>query len=219
MSRKRIVLAVTALVAGLLLVIGVLWTFPVLRVSDITVSGSEHTPEELIVEATGVSPGDNLVRVDTGAAALGVADQPWVRSATVNRNWPSTLEVVVTERRAVMFSLESDGHHLIDEKGVPFVIDAPPEGAVEITGDRREDPETLSGIAEVLESMPEHVRGMMKAVDAPGPHALTLLLHDGRTVFWGSSGDNHDKSLALEVVLQREGEHWNISHPAMVTVR
>lgn len=215
MVRKRILAAVAAILVALVVAVGVVWVFPVLRVSGYEVTGSAHTPQEEIVEATGVEEGDNLVRVDAGRAARGVADLPWVHGATVSRGWPGTLEVAVTERRAVLFTREADGDHLIDEDGVPFIIDVPPEDSVEVTG----EPESFGGIADVVTALPEHIRWIVASVDAPGPHELTLHLHDGRTVYWGASENNHDKALAMQTVIQRGGEHWNVSSPAMVTVR
>lgn len=215
MPRKKILLGVAGVLALLAVTVGLLWVLPVLRVSDYAVTGNVHTPEEQIIEATGVAEGDNLARVDAGRAARGVADLPWVHSATVTRGWPGTLEVAITERRAVLYIREDDGEHLIDEGGVPFIIDTPPEGAVEVTG----EPESFGGIAGAVASLPDHVRAMVASVDAPGPHELTLHLHDGRTVYWGSPENNHDKSVAMQTVIQREGQHWNVSNPAMVTVR
>lgn len=215
MTRKRIVVAAVGLLAALVLAVGLVWAFPVMRVSSFEVTGNVRTPEETVVEAAGVPEGANLARVDAGGAAAGVAQLPWVRSATVSRGWPGTLKVEVTERRAVLFTREADGEHLIDERGIPFVIDVPPEDAVEVTG----GPDSFAGIADAVTSLPEHVRAMVASVDAPGPHELTLRLVDGRTVYWGAPESNHDKALATQTVIQREGEHWNVSNPAMVTVR
>ena len=215
MSRKRVLQAVAALLVVLVLVVGLLWVFPVLRVSAFEVTGNARTPEELVVEATGVAEGDNLVRVDAGRAAAGVAQLPWARSATVSRGWPGTLQVEVTERRAVLFSREADGDHLVDDEGVPFVIDVPPEDAVEVTG----EVESYGPVADVVTALPEDIRVLVSSVDVPGPQELTLRLADGRTVYWGASESNHDKALAVQTVLQREGQHWNVSNPAMVTVR
>ena len=219
MRRKRIIAAVGGVVAVLLLVVGVLWAFPVLRVSGFEITGNTHSAEESVIDASGVATGANLVRVDAGQAARGVAELPWVRSATVSRRWPSTLAIEVTERRALMYSSEDDGDHLVDTEGRPFVIDVPPESAVEVTGGQRQDPETLAGVADALTALPEHVRALVATVEVPGEYEMTLRLHDGRTIYWGASDANHDKALAVQTVLQREGEHWNVSNPSMVTVR
>ncbi|MDO5511221.1 cell division protein FtsQ/DivIB [Corynebacterium sp.] len=219
MSRRKVFTVIGAVLATLLIAAGVLWAFPVLRVSSFEISGNLNSPDEYVVEATGVREGDNLVRVDAGQAARGVVDLPWVRSATVSRQWPSTLAVEVTEREVLMFSSEDDGEHLIDTEGRPFVIDVPPEGAVEVTGAQRQDAQTLAGVADALTALSDPVRALVASVDVPGEYELELRLHDGRTIFWGASEENHDKALAVQTAVQREGGHWNVSNPSMVTVR
>lgn len=219
MSRKRIIAVVAGILVTVLVAVGVLWAFPVLTVRTYEVTGAGYTSQEDIVAATGVPEGANLVRVDASSAAAGVVSLPWVRTATVDRGWPDTLEVTVTERQAVLYSVEDDGDHLIDETGKPFLIDVPPETAVEVTGDQRQEPAVLTSVATVVASLPEEIRGQVARVDIPSEYDITFHLHDGRTVYWGANENNHDKALAMQTVLTREGQHWNISNPAMVTVR
>ncbi len=219
MSRRSILRIGGALLAVLLLAVVVMWVFPVLRVNNYAVTGNVHSPEENVIEATGVARGDNLVRVDAGQAARGVVELPWIRSATVSRQWPSTLVVDVTERQALLYSRETDGDHLIDEEGRPFLIGVPPDDSVEVTGDLREDLEVLADVAAVISSLPGHVREMVSTIDVPGRYELTLHLHDGRTFYWGASDGNHDKALAMQTAIQRPGEHWNVSNPTLLTLR
>lgn len=219
MSKKFVVSVSAGLVALALVVTGVLWAFPVFKVTEYDVTGNERLSAEAVQEATGVAPGENLMRVDAQQAAAGVAGLPWVRTATVARQWPSTLQVEITERRVVLYADRPDGTHLIDETGTPFIIDAPPETAIEVTGEGSDDPEVLASVTEVVEAVPEHVRAQVARVDAPSDRDIEFHLDDGRTVYWGAAQNNHDKALAMEKVLSREGQHWNVSSPTMVTVR
>ncbi|GAB2504223.1 Cell division protein FtsQ [Corynebacterium atrinae] len=219
MTRKRILAAIAAVVLVVVVAIGAVWAFPVFTVKGYEVTGNVHTSQEDIVSVTGVGQGQNLARIDAGAAAAKVVTLPWVKSATVSQQWPSTLGVEVVERQAVLYSVEGDGDHLIDEAGLPFVIDVPPEEAVEVTGAERQEPEVLKSVASVVAQLPEPVRLAVARVDVPARHDLTFYLHDGRTVYWGSTESAHDKALAMEDVLGREGQAWNVSNPSLVTVR
>lgn len=219
MSLKRISLAAVSLVVVLAVIFGVLWAFPLFRVNTIDVRGAAHLPAEQVREATGLQPEENMLRVDVVAAANGVAGLPWVRSVTVEREWPSTVAVEITERQAVLFSGEPDGTHLIDETGTAFTIADPPPEAVEVTGEGSDDPEVLVEVAEVVDSIDPAVREQIDRVEAPGALEIEFILGDGRTVYWGANEENHDKALAMETVLGQEGQNWNISNPAMVTVR
>ena len=216
--RRRIswILGGLALIACLGLL---LWSVPVLKVGKITVTGSQQTAEEDIVNATGITPGANIVRVDAARAARNVAALPWVERAHVERRFPGTVVVEVTERSAVLYVTRPDGEHLIDATGAPFIIGPPPVGAVEITDTREDDRELFAGVAAVVESLDEPLRAQLARVRAPGPYEITLVLLDGREIYWGAPEDNHDKSRAASAALSREGRVYNVSDPVQVTVR
>lgn len=219
MSLKRISLATAAVLVLIAVTFGVLWAFPVFRVTTVDVRGAAQLPEEQVREATGLQPEENMLRVDAVAAATGVAELPWVRSVTVEREWPGTIAVEITERRPVLFSEESDGAHLIDETGATFTIADPPPEAVEVTGAGSDDPAVLVEVAEVVDAVDPAVREQVDRVEVPGALEIEFILDDGRTVYWGANEENHDKALAMATVLTQEGQNWNISNPAMVTVR
>ena len=196
-----------------------LWFVPVLKVGEITVTGAQQTAEEDIVTATGVPSGANMVRVDAARAARNVAALPWIERAHVERRFPGTVAVEVTERSAVLYATRPDGEHLIDAAGAPFIIGPPPVGAVEITDTREDDRELFAGAAAVVESLDEPLRAQLARVRAPGPYEITLVLLDGREIYWGAPEDNHDKSRAASSALSREGRVYNVSDPVQVTVR
>lgn len=62
-------------------------------------------------------------------------------------------------------------------------------------------------------------REAVESIEARSPNTFVLKLNDGRTVVWGASENNANKALALDTVLQREGQEFNISNPQQVTVR
>ena len=82
-----------------------------------------------------VPTGQPLMRVDTGAAAARVATIPKVASARVQRMYPSTIRVTVTERVPVVFVDSPEGAHLLDAKGVDFEIGVAAAGG-SASGDR-----------------------------------------------------------------------------------
>ena len=99
--------------------------------------------------------------------------------------------------------------------GREFIIDQPPEEAVEITGEW--DPETLSDPVDVITAIPEELRRTIERVDVVEPYVMRVYMDDGRTITWGANEDNEDKARALATVLQMEGDNWNISNPSLVS--
>lgn len=218
-STKAIAAILGTLVALAVIAGAVVWLSPVFQVSQYSIRGAEHIEQSRVEEATGVRVGDNLVRVDARDAAAGVAKIPWVKSATVRRDFPSTLVVEVTEREAVAFRESADGPHLIDANGEEFIIDTPPEQAVKITGDVKADSPEMADAVEVASAVDADIRAQVDHLEVKGPYSFVFYLKDQRTVEWGANEDNANKALAFATVLGQEGKDWNISNPQLVSRR
>ena len=192
---------------------------PMMPVHGVNVDGNAALTPEQVEELTGIVPETPMGRVDVRAAAEGVAANPWVKSATVKRDWPSSIQVDVEEYTAVAFVALEDGAHLIDAEGKDFLVADPPPGAMELVGPGIEDEEGKRAAVEIAASISEKARGQVEALDARGPYEYVLRLRERRTVVWGAAEDNANKALALESVLQMEGTEFNISNPELVTSR
>lgn len=221
MARLQRRILIGAVVAAILIAIAavVLPRTQVFAVEEIAVEGAVQLSPEEVEAATGIVNGTPIGAVNTHDAAVGVAGLPWVESVTVTRSWPSTIEVELTEHTAVAFVSEPDGSHLINAQGEVFAVDDPPAGAVEITGAAAGDDAVLAGGVAVASSISGPSREAVESIEARSPNTFVLKLKDGRTVVWGASENNANKALALETVLQREGQEFNISNPQQVTVR
>lgn len=220
---------VVALIVVAAIAWAVLWFTPVATVKEIRVEGVVNGDAAAISESTGISTGEQLARVDTDAAARAVAAQPWVEKVTVGRSWPSAVTVEVVEHASVAHIRATDGEHLFNYEGVEFFVAPPPPGSVELVrvprvedpdpGKLDPDPKVVRAVLDVLVALPERVRGEVARVDAPGQTEISLNLHDGREIFFGSSDRAREKGRAAEIVLDREGQSWNVSNPVEPTLR
>ena len=192
---------------------------PMMPVHGVNVDGNAALTPEQVEELTGIVPETPMGRVDVRAAAEGVAANPWVKSATVKRDWPSSIQVDVEEYTAVAFVVLEDGAHLIDAEGKDFLVADPPPGAMELVGPGIEDEEGKRAAVEIAASISEKARGEVESLEARGPYEYVLHVAGGRQVTWGAAEDNANKALALESVLQMEGTEFNISNPELVTSR
>lgn len=120
---------------------------PVLDVDRITVTGAGDVPVETVVGATGVELGDALAFVDTAAVAASVETLGEVAAASVERSFPGTLVIAITEADPVAWAVrptsgdpaaDPDGTSasvLIDAAGhVTEEVAEPPAGLVQIQG-------------------------------------------------------------------------------------
>ncbi|MGW8160822.1 MAG: cell division protein FtsQ/DivIB [Desulfobulbales bacterium] len=101
----------------------------IFRVTDLIVRGNTMATQQQIMELGGLNSRINLLTLDTDQVESLVLEHPWIDQVTVNRLWPSTVEVVVREHTPLaLINLEQgDGKHLfyVDRKGVIFTPSTP----------------------------------------------------------------------------------------------
>lgn len=103
-DRARRALRRTLLVLGFAAAIaGVVYLFhsPLLSVATIEVDGVVNTEIEPALRAHRISPGEPLMWTDVGGAAAALAEDPWVASVAIERDWPTGVRVQITERTPV----------------------------------------------------------------------------------------------------------------------
>lgn len=216
--RRRAALSIGGCI-GIVAVLAAVAPFtPVVPMRGINVHGNHVLTEEYVQQLADIAPDTPMGRVDVRRAAQNIAADPWVETVTVSRDWPSSVDVEVTEHVAVAFIAQDDGTHLIDSNGVDFLVAEPPPQAIELVGAPVEDAEAMAAVVDIAASISERARNEIAAIDvAPLNHVLRT--NDGRTIVWGASEDNENKSYALEAVLQMEGREFNITNPQLVTSR
>lgn len=214
------ILGIAVLVAVLAAAIwAVVYFTPLLALKHVEVKGVTRLADDDVVAAAGVQTGIPLAQVNTHDAAAGVASLTWVKSATASRSWPSTLALSVEENVPVAFIQDSAGTHLIDAEGREFAVDPPPESAVELTGAAATDEAARKGAVVIAAHLSEPTRNAVESIEARGKYDFVLHLKEGRTVVWGASEDNENKALAVDTVMQREGQEFNVTNPQQITSR
>ena len=83
-----------ALVAGW----AALYNSPAFSIESVQVNGVEHLTSDEMAQLAAVPSGSTLLRVDTNTIASRVKQSSWVEDVSINRVFPSTLEINVTER-------------------------------------------------------------------------------------------------------------------------
>ena len=90
----------------------------VLRVDRIIVSGNERLSKGDVSAVLSGLRGESLLFTDLDAWRRRLLASPWVRDAALRRSLPSTVDVVVLERRAVGVGRINGELYLVDERGV-----------------------------------------------------------------------------------------------------
>lgn len=217
--KKKTILGSIGVLVAVALVAAVLFIVPVIKVSGFEVEGNIHTPQEEIVSATDIAIGSNLLRIDATKAATAVSRLPWVSSASVDRSFPQSVKVKVTEHNAVLFTERSDGDHLFDGKGRAFVIDVRPPEAIRVTGQDDDASSAYAAVGAMVEGLSPEIRTQIESVDAPSAYELKIQLKDGRSVYWGSSENVKDKAVALKNALTRPEQSLDVSGAPLIAVK
>lgn len=99
-SRIRGVVIALFIVAALLGVGGaVIYNLNLFPVEKVTVSGVEHITAEEMTDLAAVPQDTTLIRVDTAAIESRLESNPWVKDAVVERVFPDTINLKITERK------------------------------------------------------------------------------------------------------------------------
>ncbi|GAB3466042.1 FtsQ-type POTRA domain-containing protein [Actinophytocola sediminis] len=210
----------------MLVVLGVLglgyliWFTSALGVRSVDVTGTRDLSPEEVRAAAAIEPGMPMVRLDTDEVRQRVAGLARVFAVEVSRSWPSTVEIVVTERDPVAVTVLPDGVHLVDRTGLDYttVRDRPaglPLLRVEQVGP--DDPATRAAVT-VLRAIPEQLRKKVVEVSAATAGSVQLVLGDKRVVKWGNAEDNERKAAVLAPLLTRPGRTYDVVTPEFPTV-
>jgi len=124
---------------------------PRFAVRRIQIGPSVRVSGDEIRELSGVHLGDRLLAVDPDLVAARLTSHPWILSARVRRELPSTLAVEVIERRAVASALLG-ALYLVDDAGRPFkrATFAEADGLPVITGVTRDQYASVRGTSEAV---------------------------------------------------------------------
>lgn len=101
--------AIASGVLGTVIIAGVLAS-PIVRIDSVKALGDTRTTAAEILQAAKVGHGSSMVLLDTGAIAARVEELPWVKRARVERQWPTTLTIVVSERKPVATTVNQQGN-------------------------------------------------------------------------------------------------------------
>lgn len=220
-KRARIVrgLAWGSVLLAVAAVVYVVAFSPVFAVRQIAVSGTKVLSRQDVIAATGVAMGTPLALADPGRIADRVAGLPAVAEVTVVRDWPDTLRVTLTERRACLAIPANGGYLLADSGGVIFQsVSSQPSGLVTVqapTSDRQ----LLVDVGVVFSALSTDTASKVERVQATSGDDIQLRLRNGSRVIWGSAEQSELKSHVLDDLLSMGGQVFDVSAPGFPTRR
>ena len=183
---------------------------PILDLDHVRVAGVARTDEAAVLAAGGLHAGQPMTDLDIDRARHAIAALPWIDTVTVTRHWPGTVEVVVSERRAVAalnvdpttwLVLDATGRVLATQAGRPADLAVLADvGAVAAPGEIV--PAALPGLALAGYITPDLRAWFIDVVTNPDG-TLAARLRNNIGVAFGSQAHLADKMIGLATVLTR----------------
>jgi cell division protein FtsQ len=222
-SRRRMALAIIVMMLVLALLGGSLWTMyfsTVLVTERVNVVGTFELTAAQVSLAAQVPLGVPLARQDLEAIAQRTSTLPAIETASVIRDWPSTITLAIVERRPVLGVQQPEGYVLVDKSGVAYQTRQvlPPKVVLAVVnpGDRS----LLTEMATVAAALPNKLRSSVDRMTASNRDSIALVLDSGHTVSWGNSSDSELKAQIVVALLKREPRSSiNVSSPHNPAVR
>lgn len=162
-----------------------------------------------------------LARVDVDEVAGAVEQLPAVESATVGRDWPHGLSVMVVERRPVAATQQRGVWRAVDADGVVFGIyrqlpaRLPTISAT--AADATERDAALAEAAAVLTALEPGIAARLDTVEVSSRDDVVLNLTSGEQVRWGSAEESARKAQVLTVLLRVPAAVYDVSVPELPT--
>jgi len=133
-SRNAIIYIIFGALVAIALMIYGLSVF--LRVMEVEVTGVTKYTKADIIEASGISAGDNILLLDAAEAERNIrAAMPYINEVSVQPSLPALIRISVSESTAVAVIDHRNSILLIDSSGkVLDILNAVPRGLIEIRG-------------------------------------------------------------------------------------
>lgn len=174
-----------------------------LDVDHVRLSGVEGDRADAVIRAAAIRRGTPLLDVDAGTVAGRVEALAWVADVSVERRWPGTVALAVTEREAVAVDATGSGLDVTGRSlgpvagaaGLPTVRDASIDPGQEL-------PAELAPVLDVLAELPAGLGDEVESA-ALVDDDVELVLVDGIRVRFGPSERHRAKFTALDALLDQ----------------
>lgn len=214
LRRATLVIVIAATISGVVY----LFHSPLLSIRALDVDGAVNVNVAPMLARHGIVEGEPLIWTDVDGARSEISEDPWVESVSVERDWPVSVQVSVTERRPVAIV----GGAAVAVDGV-ILPGAPTEGLPLLAIDgqqadgRYPQQDVIGGLRFLATLRADLTDGTTVASTSDGLIAVV----SGYTVRLGRPVDMEEKARALGPVLDEappEGSEITLVAPARPSV-
>jgi cell division protein FtsQ len=215
---RRLIIVATIVV----LVVGstALYLSPVLRVQKVQVVGTTAVSQDEIRSLAQIND-HSMLRVDLDAAERRVESIPIVQDARLERHWPQSVRISITERTPWALWQIGDAQYAIDSDGVVLPGTAPIANSPvihDVTGQARLTPgdhvdrDAVAVSKALLQRVPETLALTIGALEYTPQQGLALTTNAGYRVVVGDSQNLEYKLAVWKAIEERLGRGTMAGH-------
>jgi cell division protein FtsQ len=206
-GRRRLYALVAVL--GVFVVVGLAWVILHSAILDVDRVDARdpggHVSAASLVAASGIHDGQAMFFLDLGQVARRVERLPWVAHVSVQRDYPGTVHITVTDRTPIAYVTGTNGAALIDRTGRVLAVGVhAPTGLFELTGvlvpTSAGTKLVPSGLATFAVALPKGFATLVARIELAGS-SVTTVLTDGREVRFGAWDQIAAKVAAAQAVM------------------
>jgi cell division protein FtsQ len=208
---------VVALAAAAVFGVYSLYTSQLFAVEEIELLGSERLTRTHVLDVASVPEDATLLRFPGQDVTERLEADPWIRSATVTRDFPHGMRIRIVEREPSAYvDLGEASVWLIDPTGVIIAEQSATETEtlvvirdlqpVEPEPGVRTGSEPLLNALAVWEGISEELKSMTRVVSAPSIDKTTLVTVDDVEILIGSAEEIETKDVIAREILAEHGE-------------
>jgi cell division protein FtsQ len=214
---------ISLLVAGVFgLAAWVLLGSRLLVVRHVEVVGTHLLTRDRVVSVARIHLGTPMIRLGADAVRDRIEGIREVETARVERRWPTTVRIIVSERVPVVVVPHGGRFDQYDKYGVLVVTSAtrPALPALVVAAPGPADAATMAALG-AWRSLPPRLAGRLTAVEAPTTESITFRFAGGRTVIWGAAERAQEKLRLIDALSRtaagRSARTIDVSSPEVVT--
>ena len=191
---------------------------PMLNILEIKVENNEKLSSEEIIALSEIKIGDNIFKTNRLSVERKLKQNSYIESISLNRDLPSTITIVVKERKATyMLQTNDEKYAYINNQGyilemndetanLPKLTSYTTEDLYSVQRLNNQDLEKLEIVLKIMETANGNQIGdLITEIDIASKNNIILRLEsEKKTIYLGDASDINTKMLYIKATLENE---------------
>ena len=185
-------------------------------IEEVKIAGVKRLNQQTIMQAAEVQLGQPVISANRSEIYKRLQKNPQVKSVQVERGWPHSVLIKVTERYPVAAAIGRSGFNLIDDEGMLAGRSPVKPKKFRIISAKPNTPAMKSAV-QIAIAIP--AKWKVAKITAENSNSVIVQLIHGQTIAFGSGDQAKLKVKVVGSLIINNYRHINVSTPLSPTVR